>query len=268
MKALELDPTLVGARSYAETARPDWSWTIEIEALEEAVRAEPENILAIEALSYDLVIAGYFEESIRLGQRIVDLEPLASNGYFRAGEALMAAGRRDEALIHMKRAIELGSHEMIWYLAADALIQRSDERAIDLYEKYLAAIGADPSIVRTVIENTSNAETGKLFLDQWIATAVSEAANINELRQAYYWYLIFGYLDDFWLAIESLGGVTITGWTNADTLEQVGMVFRNSGFTKHPKYLSRSKASSLTALWDKRGAPDHCSKSGGDWVCE
>jgi len=225
MKALELDPTLVGARSYAETARPDWSWTIEIEALEEAVRAEPENILALDALSYDLIIAGYFEESMRLAQRIIDLEPLAPGGYWRAGEILMAAGRRDEALVHMKRAVELGAHEMTLYLAADALVQGNDESAIDLYEKYLAGIGADPSTIRTVIENTSNAETGKLFLDQWIAAAVAEAANIDELRQAYIWYLSFGYLDDFWLAIETLGGVTILGWTNADTLDWAAFQF-------------------------------------------
>ena len=60
MKALELDPTLVAARSFAQTAKPDWNWIDEIAALEEVARTEPNNINALNALTYDLMIGGYF----------------------------------------------------------------------------------------------------------------------------------------------------------------------------------------------------------------
>jgi TolB-like protein len=83
IKALELDPTLPGARSYARTAHPDWNWIDEIEALEELIAVEPKNISALEALSYDLIITGYFDEAVKAAQRVVELEPLASLGYWR-----------------------------------------------------------------------------------------------------------------------------------------------------------------------------------------
>ncbi len=94
------------------------------------------------------------------------------------------------------------------------------------------------------------------------------ASDLDERRLLYYWYLAFGYIDDYWIGLETLEGANPKGWTNADTLEQSGMVLRHAGYAKHPKYLPRSKAMSLTALWDKRGPPDHCSKASGEWICE
>jgi TolB-like protein len=268
MRALELDPTLADARSYAGTAHPDWNWIMEFDALEELVRIEPNNIGALEALTYDMIIGGYFYESVRLTERIIELEPIAALGYWRNGEALSAAGRRSEAHASFERAAELSDARSMWMLGGDFLTRGDDENAIIWFEKSFSALGYDPAEVRPFIEKVRDPDSGKSFLDQWIAAEVAKASNIDERRQPYYWYLFFGYLDDYWAGIEVLAGDISAGWTNADTLEQGGMVFRHTGFAKHPKYLPWSESSSLTDLWDKRGPPDHCSKESGEWVCE
>ena len=267
-KALELDPTLTTARSFASTAHPDWTWTMEIDALDELIRVEPDNFGALEALAWDMVIAGYYDEAARLGQRMIELEPLASTGHWRKGEALLGAGRRAEAHATFARAIELGDTFSMSILGMDFLTLGDDENAIIWLEKNYTALGEDPAEVRPFIENARNPETGKAFLDQWIDAKVSGASNIDEQRLAYPWYLAFGYVDDYWRGLETLEGPNPKGWTNADTLEQGGMVLRHTGYAKHPKYLPRSKATSLVDLWDKRGPPDHCSKASGEWVCE
>jgi TolB-like protein len=268
IKALELDPSLAGAKSYARTAHPDWNWIDEIDALEELIAIEPENISALEALCYDLVITGYFAEAAQLAERIVDLEPLAGLGYWRKGEALTAAGRDDEARAALLRTIEFGASPAMWMLGVIALIENDDESAITWIEKALAEQGLDPGTIRPLIENVRKPATGKAYLDQWVETQIANASNLNELRWPYGWYLAFGYLDDYWRAIDLLDGPSPGGWTNADTLEQGGMIFRRTGFARHPRYLPRAKETSLIDLWEVRGAPDTCSKDSGEWVCE
>ncbi len=153
-------------------------------------------------------------------------------------------------------------------LGLDSLIHGDDERAIYWYEKFPFLIGPDSGDVRPFIESARDPETGKAFLDQWIESKLTSASNLNERRGPYFWYLAFGHLDDYWRGLEALGGDPAPGWSDSDTLEQSGMVFRSSGFARHPKYLPSSKASSVIDLWEKRGPPDHCSKASGEWVCE
>lgn len=267
-KALELDPTLAGARSYASTASPDWSWTLEFDALEELIRVEPNNISALEALAYDMVLAGYFQEAVKLTQRIIELEPLATLGYFRKGEALIAAGRLDEAHTSLRHVAEMGDSGGLWTLGADFMISGDDESAIHWLEKLNAADGQDPDWVRPFIERVRDPKSGKAYLDRWVEEQVASATNVNERRRPYAWYLLLLQIDDYWRALEALAAGEGAGWTNADTLEYAGMVFRRAGYAKHPKYIPWAKRNSLIDLWDERGPPDHCRKTDGAWVCE
>jgi TolB-like protein len=267
-KALDLDPTLAGARSFALTAHPNWNWTMEFEALDQLLLAEPNNISALGALTWDMVIVGYFDESVRLAQKIIDLEPLSALGYWRKGDALLAAGRQSEAHTFYKRAAELGNNQSIFILGADYLIQGDDASAINWFEQFFTMLGLDSAEVSRFIENVRDPDTGKAFLDQWIEAEVAAASNLNERIAPYSWYLYFGHLDDYWLALESFAGGKVPGWTNVDLLEHDGIVYRRTGFTKHPKYIQWATRSSIVDLWDKRGPPDHCSKASGEWVCE
>jgi TolB-like protein len=267
-KALELDPTLTGARTYAASSHPEWTWTMEFDAFDELIRAEPNNVSALNAFAWDMIVAGYLNEAAQLAQRVIELEPIAAEGYMRKGEALLAAGRRAEAHSNLERAAGLGDPVSMWILAGDFLIRGDDEKAIIWFEKQFSAIGYDPAEVRPFIVNVRDPDNGKAFLNQWVDAKMAGASDLNERRLLYNWYLAFGYIDEYWLGLETLEGANPKGWTNADTLEQSGMVLRHAGYAKHPKYLPRSKAMSLTALWDRRGPPDHCNKLDDEWVCE
>ena len=266
-KALELDPSLNEARSFASTANPEaWGWLGEIDALETLVNAEPANVSAMNALTYGLVVTGYFNEVIELADRLIELEPLAAIGYRRKGEALSAAGRREEAQAAWLKAIELGGEIEYLYLAIDQLIAGNDELAADYFSAFSQSIGADPEAARSLIQNVRNPDTGKAFLDNRIAESVANASTIEQSISPYYDYLQFGYLDDYYAAANKLRGNS-TGWTNAELLEFNGVIFRRSGYTSHPAYLDYAKSDGLFDLWDQRGAPDHCQKVEGDWEC-
>ena len=268
VKALELDPTLIAARSYAETSRPDWRWVFEFDALEELLRIEPDDFNTLDVLTWDMIIAGYFTEAAELAQRMIELEPLAPLGYWRAAEALFAAGRREEAHLVLSRAIEFDEPTAMWMLGTDSLIHGDVESAISQYEKSSQALGFSHDEIRPFIENVRHPETGNAFLDDWVADQLDAVSNLHERRLIYHWYIAFGHLDDYWQSIEALGNDEFLGWDNADTLDQSGMVYRATGFAQHPKYLPRAEATSLVELWDYRGAPDHCSKESGERVCE
>jgi hypothetical protein len=88
----------------------------------------------------------------------------------------------------------------------------------------------------------------------------------NDVRPAYDLYLAFGYLDEY-VALVDRFNLPGPVWSDGEDMESFGMTYRQSGFIAHPSYIARAKASGMTELWDKRGAPDHCSKESGDWVC-
>jgi tetratricopeptide (TPR) repeat protein len=268
IKALELDPSLNEARSFASAANPDTQGSDStIEAFETLVKAEPANVNAMIPLTYGLMMAGYFNEVIDLTDHIIELEPLASIGYLRKAEALSAAGRREEAQAAWLKAAELGGELAYSYLGTDQLIAGNDELVADYFSTYAQLIGADPEAVRSLIQNVRDPDTGKAFLDNWIAESVANASTTEETIAPYFQYLYFGYLDDYFDAVNNLRGKG-AGWTNAELLEFDGMVFRRIGSTRHPAYLEIAKSDGLFDLWDQRGAPDHCQKVDGDWVCE
>jgi TolB-like protein len=269
MKALEIDPTLAGARSFARTASPDWTWVGEFEALEELVRVEPDNVRALDSLTWDMVLAGYFSEALGLAERIIELEPVSPGGYLRKVEVLAAMGRDAEArAAAVQVATEFGHVNAIWYLGVCALFDGDDVTAIAWLEKTWVALGRDPIEVRPLVTGARDPASGEAFLDERVRSADANAAGIFERRLARTWYLPFGYLDAYWRAIDTLSEGIGKGWTNADLLEYGGIMWRRSGFAKHPQYLQRARAQGLTDLWDTHGPPEHCTKASGDWVCE
>jgi len=268
IKALELDPALMEARAFATAANPDRQDSVNtIEAFEALVKAEPANANAIIPLTYSLLVSGYFNEVIALADRIIELEPLATIGYLRKGEALSAGGRREEAQAVWLKASEMGGELAYWYLGNDQLIAGNDELAVDYYSVLPEFVDANPDVVRGEIQNARNPDTGKAFLDNWITESLANATTTQVDTSLYSHYLYFGYLDDYFAAIGELRGKG-NAWTNAENLENEGMVFRRTGYTRHPAYLENAEADGMFDLWDRRGAPDHCQKVDSDWVCE
>ena len=267
--ALELDPTLVVARSFATTARlENWNWTDEIAALEAAARAAPNDVRVLFILAYDLTQSGYFEEALTYAQRIVELDPLSALGYGEVATALSALGRRDEAHEFWRQGVETGDANNLNYAACELFASGEYEAAIDSLEQYYRAVGKDPGAARSFVEGSLDPESGKEFLEGQIQAMVANASNHADVIIAYRYFLAFGYLDDFWAVVEQIESQPNAGWTNADLLEHDCAVLSASGCARHPANVPYKERNSMTALWDVRGAPDTCSKTEGNWLCE
>ncbi len=118
------------------------------------------------------------------------------------------------------------------------------------------------------IENATEPESGLEFLRAWVDEIDSNADNYFDKMNAKIWYLRLGYLDDYWRELEENSPGSPSTWSSAEILEYVGKNSRGSGFTKHPSYIPHMTKYGMVDLWNKHGAPDYCSKTDGQWVCE
>ncbi len=268
MRALELDPSLPGARAFATTARPvNWTWSAEIQALEELNRTQPGNALALDALTYDLVTAGYAREAVRVADRLVEQDPLSASAHWRRAHALIAAGRPEDARAGLARSAELGNPVALLDLTRIETIAGNDPSAISWLEKFFSATDRNPEQAGSLFASFRDPDRGKKNLDAWIAESITNAEILGQRIGAYGWYLAFGYMDDFWAALDELRGDR-KGWSDGDLLEYLGQVYARSGFRRHPRYVEHARETTLTDLWDRRGAPDHCSKHSDVWTCD
>jgi TolB-like protein len=267
-RALELDPSLAGARSLVKTSdASNWSWIIEIEALEELVATE-RTVRRLDTYAYDLCTVGYFSEAEAIYREILAIDPLSSNAIYRLGRSLAMQGRFDEAKLLWHKAAGLGLDFARWDLVMASLIQGEDQQAAT----HMALITAFPVALEDFPDEISfiramrDPESGKASLDAWVAKQEEAASSMNDARGAYDLYLAFGYLDEF-AALADRFNVPGPVWTDGEDMESFGMTFDREGFVAHRSFMPRAKALGLFDLWDTRGAPDHCSKEGGEWVC-
>jgi adenylate cyclase len=265
-KALELDPSLAAAQTFAVIASPNWTWQ-SVSKLEQLVTAQPNYVGALVATSYSLTGSGYFNDALKLADRIIELEPQASLGYRRKGQVLLAMGRRQEAHLALEKAIELGNVIAFSDIGMNLLISGDDEQAIPYLQAFSDATGSKLESVRDFIEYARDPQNGKAFLDEFIEQTALNATDILGRITPYIWYLAFGYVDDYWQAIDSLNDGE-TGWTNSDMLENTGISHADSGFRQHPRYLQKAAEDGMLELWEERGPPDHCKKLDDSWVCE
>ena len=233
-----------------------------------AEKAAPNDTRVLVALAHDLAVTGYYQESMSLGRRLIELEPLIEGGYWRVANALSATGQRDEARSYWDQAAARSDYPFAYIDLLDRLVAGEDELAIAGFEDYYAAYGWDPADVRPLVEGARNPETGKAFLIEQVNTQKAAARNVLELNTAQAWYLAFGYLDEYWREIDEMYAQTESAWNNADTLDHDCGIFPASGCIRHPKFIPHSEQNSMVELWDRRGPPDRCSKNTGQWVCE
>jgi len=265
-EALRLDPSLASARSLRDTSDvSNWTWTIEIGALEELVKSD-RSVRALDSYAYDLAVTGYFAEAESILREIVARDPLSGNAVWRLGDALSMQGRYSEALKLWRKSVEFGAVEPMYRLAVHHLIIGEDDTAATYLDEQGALSASDFSGARAFIHSMRDSSTGEQALDQWIAKEVERGENPVEINVTYGYYLAFGYLDKF---VASLNERSQPGpeWQDGEDMETTGLVHAGSRFIQHPGYVERAKASGLADLWDSRGAPDRCSKAGGEWVC-
>jgi len=268
-RALELDPSLVIARAFATTSDPqDWSWPKEVRALEAAVAAEPDNPQTLSALAYDLQTAGYFREALGIARRHAEIDPLSYPANWNLARSYFALGEYEQADQVWDRLIELGDEQAYVDKAINRIVVGELEQAIELGERSVGLDTILPADFRSFVENASDPDTGRDFLVEYVNNEVSSATNFLEQTSPRQWLLYFGYINDYWDAIEELDPPGSTSWTNAENLEHIGMIYHRTGFARHPHYREYQQKYRMADLWDQRGAPDICSKVDGGWVCD
>ncbi len=266
--ALALDPTLVVAKSFALIASPDWNWTVEIAALTEAANAVPNNVLILDALAYDLIYTGYFEEGLEITKRIMELDPLSPTGYFRAAEALIGLRRYDEALGYLD-GMSTTIPDVVANLTSSIWASQGHyEEAANIIERYNNTDEGRAEPLTLDVKRATSPENGEAYVQEWIAEYTDSAEYIRDLIVARINLLVFGHVDAYLQEIQQFSAVPTNGWASSDLLEYNCTLFADTGCRARPEYLKQLKRWGMQDLWDSRGAPDYCSKESGEWVCD
>ena len=271
--ALAIDPDLVLAQRFLVSGAADnWTWSMEMQAIERAVREAPNDATVLHAYCWNLSFVGYYRELLSCAERLIALEPLWSWGYGRKGDALIALGRRVEAYNAWQKAADLGNSGGLFDQATDHLLRGEDEEAIDLLERVYSELsiqwfGLDAESVRYFIEGARDSETGERYLHDAVAGMIAGATEFWEPSGANSWYLAFGRLDEYFDVIYAMNDVD-TSWTNSQGLERMGRYLKSSGYAAHERFIPLQRKWGMLDLWDERGPPDDCEKVDGLWVCE
>jgi TolB-like protein len=264
-RALAINPDLaLAAAMRASADSTDWTWEREITTLEAALEAHPDDANVLYALSFDLQEAGYFRETLALTQRIALVDPLSATSHSALGMALMANGHSAEAHAAWQTSFQMGDHSAGRMIFIDQMLQGNYEAAIATLESTYTALGLDPSGIRNRVNAALNPETRLATVEAWSEEAASIA---NQVIGEWWLYLAFGLLDELFDKLEATLPVG-TVWSDSDTVLYNAVVFRNSGLTTHPRYLTLMKLNNTLPLWEQRGPPDYCRKQAGLWVCE
>ena len=264
-RALALDPDLDFARALYLDVVPGNTVADIIDAYVRAARRQPNNPEVLRTLSWKLAIAGYLSEALAVTERFVELEPLSSTAHVRRSAVLAALGRDEEAQASLGTAERLNPDLSKWVIGETHLIHNRDATAIAYFEADLEADGGDTAWIRDLV--TATRESGRAALDERIAavfalTPEADAAETSfELNCL---YLLFGFLDRYFELILDEQGVSPL---ELEYYVMWGTVYRQWGFTAHPRYPEVARLMGLTTAWERRGPPDYCQAESGDWVC-
>ncbi len=267
--ALAIDPDLVFARALFQSV-DDYSFIGEIQALENAAREAPSNIELLDFLVYDLAYGGYLEEALAYAERYVDLDPLSARAHFRRAYSLISLDRMDEALAALELVAQLGGAGPKRQNASEKFLLFNDDSAITELE----AAGDRPLVAwpvfRELVAGARDPATGQAYLDRRIPEILAGTdahdrylvqLNLTNL------YLQLGFLDRYFELILDRD-LTSTAYTDADDWIFSGTIYRQTGFTAHPRYLEVAELTGIIEVWDQRGPPDFCEKIAGKWTCE
>jgi TolB-like protein/DNA-binding SARP family transcriptional activator len=270
-KALAIDPSLFFAQALLVESDSRFSWTSSLETLDRVLREQPNNVGLMSVLSWDLQVAGYFQEALSITEHWVELDPLSTQAHVNLYWARLSVDKRGEALESLKTAHQLGLSWAPHNLASFYLVEKQDGAAIEYLEAGFQIDGLPTEFAQELIVDARNPETGQAFLDQFLPQIVASRPNDRSAREQRIllapFYSVFGFLDRYFELLFEFG-ISTDDWDDAEVPVHDSTIDRRSGFTAHPRYLEIAKTWGLTELWDQRGPPDMCEKLDGQWVCE
>jgi TolB-like protein/DNA-binding winged helix-turn-helix (wHTH) protein len=270
--ALAIDPKRDFARSlFLESNSENYSLHAVIDAQVDVARKQPSNPAVLRTISWNLLICGYLSEALNVAERLVSVDPLSSIAHTRLSAALRAAGRPDDAYAALQIAHSLNPHGLDWYIGEKHLREGRDEKSIEHFVAHIEKqYGTDPRWVSELVNGIRHAESGQAYLDRQIPAIIGSMTteDVTFLEPALnMWYLYFGYLDRYYEIIFASQPSYVT-WSDAMYYVWTGTVLRDYGFTAHPRYLELADAMGFVDVWEKRGPPDYCHKTGAQWACD
>jgi TolB-like protein len=273
-KAIAIDPDLPFAEVFYRGTQLGPKYRIgTLAALDKAIRAEPNNPWLLEAYVYLLTQSGYLEEALRWAERFVEVDPLSVLANSHLAATLYAVGRSDEAFAVMDFPYQANLDPVIWkwVLAGINLAENRDEAAIIPFETWLQQHDyPDPYWFRELVVAGRDEQAGLADLDRRIPeiiAAIPEGDLFEWEEEIMSLYLFFGHLDRHYELIFATEPTDAT-WHYAGIHAWRGIIFRRLGFTAHPGFIELARLLSIDDVWEKRGPPDFCEKSGDKWVCE
>ena len=270
--ALAIDPDLAFAQAlYVLPAGGSGPRLEALQALERAWRENPFNSAPLRVLIYELQFAGYLQEAHRYAAQWVNREPITPIANYSLGETLFSLGRIEEAQAPLAFAYDLGEEFALWFVPGINLTLGNDELAIAQTEALLKGAGmTDIAWVRDLVEGARDPTKGPAYMDR---RAEEILASIPDEHHTYWrgileeQYLYLGFLDRYYETIFA-HGPNSQRQTSADVDVWQGTVFRQTGFTAHPRYLEVAELLGIPDIWEQRGPPDFCEKVDSEWVCD
>lgn len=271
-KALAIDPNLVFAKALNRIGNVEtYSLLEEIEAFELAALERPDNQEILDTLFFNLFKAGYLQEALAIAQRNVELDPLSPVANGRMPAALFAVGRTADAFAALEVLEQMSIDRQNWYVGEVNLANKRDRIAITRFEDDLTLHGiVDMTWVADLVAGARDPTTGQAYLDRripQITASMPEQLPFDMQQRLRQWYLFFGFLDRYFEFIFE-HDLTKSTWSDVDNLITAGIGHPQLGFAAHPKYLRVADMLGMIDVWEQRGPPDFCEKSGSDWICD
>jgi Flp pilus assembly protein TadD len=114
--------------------------------LEKVAARLPEDEDVLLALGDIYTRAGRYEDGLKIDQRLVKLMPEDDAVWYNLACSLALLNRREEALVTLRRAVELGYQDHEWMSRDSDLRNIRNEKAFKLLLKEISASKTDKSI--------------------------------------------------------------------------------------------------------------------------
>jgi hypothetical protein len=159
---------------------------------------------------------------------------------------------------------------MSWYFGELRLASGQDAAAIDYFDAHARGSGlTDTAWIGQLVASARDYRTGLAALEQRIPEIIASLP-VHDISEWEYrlnqWYLLFGFLDRYYEIILALDPGE-DAWSEAMYYLWGGTIYRDLGFTGHPRYVEIAERMGFVGVWEQRGPPDFCEKSTGKWVC-
>lgn len=164
---LHLDHGRLGGLEPAPRQR---EYELAFQAASRAVTMEPDNTLALKALSSINHYMGHYEESERLARRAVERNPNDPDTLAQLGWRLAVRGRFDEGIPMLKQAIERTVNPPGWYyhlIAIDLYLQGRHAEALQVAERSATSgLGVSQALIAVAQGALGNREGAQKALAQ------------------------------------------------------------------------------------------------------